>query len=245
MQSSCVNVEKFDSIVGGVERMRVLIAEDEKRLAQALQFILKEKKYQADVVYNGADAYDYAHAYAYDVLLLDVMLPKQDGFTVARRLREEGNAVPIIMLTARNRTADKVEGLESGADDYMTKPFEPEELLARIKALTRRRGTVALSKLSFEDISFDESTSELVCGEESVKLNYKESELLKLFMNYPSRMFSKEMLITSVWGVDSEAGDNNVEAYISFLRRKLKFVGSHAVIRNYQKMGYKLEAYEK
>ena len=225
--------------------MRVLIAEDEKRLAQALQCILSEKKYQTDVVFNGDDAFYYAQSYEYDVILLDVMLPKLDGFAVTRKLRREGNAVPIIMLTARSRTADKVEGLESGADDYMTKPFEPEELLARIKALTRRRGTVTLNTFSFGDIVFDESTSELSCGEESVKLNYKEAELLKLFMSSPAMIFSKEMLITSVWGADSEAVDNNVEAYISFIRRKLKFVGSHVVIRNYQKMGYKLEKYEK
>ena len=225
--------------------MRVLIAEDEKRLAQALQFILNEKRYQTDVVYNGADAYDYARAYEYDVLLLDVMLPKEDGFSVARRLRGEGNSVPILMLTARSRTADKVEGLESGADDYMTKPFEQDELLARIKALTRRRGTYTPNTLSFGDISFDESTCELFCGRESVKLNFKEAELLKLFMTSPVMIFSKERLITNVWGADSDAVDNNVEAYISFIRRKLKFVGSHAVIRNYQKLGYKLEIDEK
>ncbi len=225
--------------------MRVLVAEDEKRLAQALQCILSEKKYHADVVYNGADAYDYARSCAYDVILLDVMLPKLDGFEVCRKLRAEGSTVPIIMLTARSRTADKVEGFNSGADDYMTKPFEPEELLARIKALTRRRGAVTLNTMTFGDISFDESLSELSCGSESVKLNFKEAELLKLFMSARGMMFSKDRLITSVWGADSDAVDNNVEAYISFLRRKLKFIGSQVIIRNYQKLGYRLELDEK
>lgn len=224
--------------------MRILIVEDEKKLAQALQCILAEKKYHPDVVTNGIDAYEYALSTQYDVIVLDIMLPGMDGLTVARKLRAMGVSTPILMLTALSSTANKVDGLNSGADDYMTKPFETDELLARINALTRRHGSVEMNCLSYGDITLNTGSSELCCGNDSINLNYKEAEILKLFLRSPSTVFSKERLIVSVWGADSEAGDSNVEAYISFLRKKLRFINSGVVIRNYQKLGYKIENHE-
>lgn len=223
--------------------MKVLIVEDEKRLAQALEYILRQQKFYTDVVYNGNDAYDYASSMDYDVIVLDVMLPGMNGFDVAKKLRQDKNEIPILMLTARGATSDKVGGLNSGADDYMTKPFEPEELIARLNALTRRHGAVIIDELSFGDIRLDLNSSELICGAESIKLNYKEFAIMKLFMLTPSSILTKDKLIDDVWGIDSDAVDNNVEAYISFLRKKLKFVGSAVVIRNQQKLGYRLEAH--
>ncbi len=223
--------------------MKVLIVEDEKRLAQALEYILRQQKFYTDVVYNGNDAYDYASSMDYDVIVLDVMLPGMNGFDVAKKLRQDKNEIPILMLTARGATSDKVGGLNSGADDYMTKPFEPEELIARLNALTRRHGAVIIDELSFGDIRLDLNSSELICGAESIKLNYKEFAIMKLFMLTPSSILTKDKLIDDVWGFDSDAVDNNVEAYISFLRKKLKFVGSAVVIRNQQKLGYRLEAH--
>lgn len=224
--------------------MKILVVEDEKRLAKALECILKEKKFYVDVVFDGKDGYDYASAMRYDVMILDVMLPYMDGFEVTRRLREDKNDTPILMLTARDALGDKVGGLNAGADDYMTKPFEAEELLARVNALTRRHGTVETNYLTYGDLKFDINSSTLYCGEENVKLNFKEAEMMKLFLRSPSVCFSKDRLICDVWGIDSEAMDNNVEAYVSFLRKKLKFLGSETTIKNYQKLGYKLEKQE-
>jgi two-component system OmpR family response regulator len=221
--------------------MKVLIVEDEKRLAQALEYLLREQKIMTDVVYDGKSGYEYASSAKYDLLLLDIMLPEMDGMEVARKLREDNNDVPILMLTAKTTTHDKVNGLNTGADDYMTKPFDPDELIARVNALTRRHGTVVMNSLSFGDIKLDINTNELSCRNESVSLNYKEAELMKIFMKEPGNVFSKDRLITDVWGMDSEAMDNNVEAYISFLRKKLKFIGSCVSIKNQQKLGYKLE----
>lgn len=221
--------------------MKILVVEDEKRLARALECILKEKKFYTDVVYDGRDGYDYASAMKYDVIILDVMLPRMDGFEVVRRLREDKNETPVLMLTARDALGDKVNGLNAGADDYMTKPFEAEELLARINALTRRHGVVETDEILCGDLRLDLNSSVLYCGEESVKLNFKEAEMIKLFMRSPSVCFSKDRLICDVWGIDSEAEDNNVEAYVSFLRKKLRFLGSRMSIKNYHKLGYRLE----
>lgn len=221
--------------------MKVLIVEDEKRLAQALNYILKEQKFYIDVVHTGTEGYEYAMCMDYDVIILDVMLPGMSGIEVAKKLRLEKNEVPILMLTAKGEISDKVYGLNSGADDYMTKPFAPEELLARLNALTRRHGTVMLDELSFEDLRLNLNSSELICGDESVRLNYKEKEIMKLLMRSPSMTYTKDKIITDVWGIESEAGDNNVAAYISFLRKKLKFIGSSVTIHNQQKMGYRLE----
>ena len=221
--------------------MRVLIVEDEIRLAEALQQILKEQKYMTDVVHTGTDGLDYGLSDIYDVIILDVMLPGIDGFTVAKSLREQKIQTPIIMLTARDSVNDKVAGLDCGADDYMTKPFVPEELLARIRALTRRQGEVQLNEATYGDISLNLSTGDLSCGAKSIHLNFKESEILKLLMAYTGNAISKDDLIVKVWGYDSDASDNNVEAYVSFLRKKLNFLGSKVQITALRKVGYRLE----
>lgn len=221
--------------------MQILIVEDEKRLAEALKQILTEQKYMADVVYDGVDGFEYGVSGIYDVIILDIMLPGKDGYQVAYELRKNKIDTPILMLTAKDTIPDKVSGLNSGADDYMTKPFAPEELLARIKALTRRKGEVVLDEQSFGDFDFNASTNTLSKDSKSVRLNFKEAEILKLLLANPEVIISKEDIITKVWGYDSDAGSNNVEAYISFLRRKLNFINSSTEIKAIKKMGYRLE----
>lgn len=222
--------------------MQILIVEDEKRLATALKQILLEQKYMADVVYDGNDGLEYGLSGIYDLIILDIMLPYKDGFQVAYELRKNRIETPILMLTAKETVPDKVSGLNSGADDYMTKPFAPEELIARIKALTRRKGEVILDETSYGDFNFNSSTSMLTKGTKSVHLNFKEAEILKLFISSPDVIHSKDDIITKVWGYDSDAGSNNVEAYISFLRRKLNFINSFTEIKAIKKMGYRLES---
>ena len=221
--------------------MQVLIVEDEKRLAKALRQILMEQKYMVDMVHDGNDGLDYALSGIYDVIILDIMLPYRDGYSVAYELRKQKIDTPILMLTAKDTVPDKVSGLNSGADAYMTKPFAPEELLARVKALTRRRGEVVLDETAYGDFQFNASTSELSKDGKSVHLNFKESEILKLLLAHREGIISKEDIIIKVWGYDSDAGSNNVEAYISFLRRKLNFIHSSTEIKSIKKMGYRLE----
>ena len=221
--------------------MQILIVEDEKRLADALYQILLEQKYMADVEYNGIDALEYGLSGIYDLIILDIMIPYKDGFEVAYELRKNKIDTPILMLTAKDTVPDKVTGLNKGADDYMTKPFAPEELIARIKALTRRKGEVVLDETSFDDFNFNASSNTLSKGTKSVHLNYKEAEILKLLLSKPDVIVSKDEIITKVWGYDSDAGSNNVEAYISFLRRKLNFINSDTEIKSSKKMGYRLE----
>ena len=222
--------------------MRVLVVEDEARLNDALCQILREQKYMVDAAFDGVEGQTLAESDAYDVIVLDVMLPRKDGFAVAADLRRAGHATPILMLTARDAVRDKVTGLDSGADDYMTKPFAPEELLARVRALARRPGEVVTDQARFGDLTFDKSAAEIACGAKSVRLNFKESEILGLLMAHPSMLLSKEDILVKVWGYDSDAGDSNVEAYISFLRKKLAFIGSTVVIVAVKKQGYRLEA---
>lgn len=221
--------------------MQILICEDERRLASALKKIMEEEKYHTDVVYDGTDALAYGRSGIYDVILMDVMMPGMDGMSAVRELRRAGVSTPVLMLTARTATSDKVAGLDCGADDYLTKPFEAEELLARVRALTRRRGDVIPDELTAGDIRFTPSDATLRCGERSIRLNYKEAEILKLLLARPGCLLSKEEIITKVWGYDSDAGDGNVEAYISFLRKKLAFVASAVAIVAVKKQGYRLE----
>ncbi len=221
--------------------MQILIVENEKRLANALKQILLEQKYMADVVHDGNEGLEYALSGIYDLIILDIMLPYKDGFQVAFELREKKISTPILMLTAKDTIPDKVSGLNSGADDYMTKPFAPEELLARIKALTRRKGEVMLDETGYGDFTFNSSTNMLSKGTKSVHLNFKEAEILKLFIAAPDTIHSKDDIIVKVWGYDSDAGSNNVEAYISFLRRKLHFINSSTEIKAIKKMGYRME----
>ena len=222
--------------------MNILIVEDEKRLADALSHILLEQKNIVDVVHDGADGLAYAESGIYDCIILDVMLPSMNGFDVCLELRRKKVTAPVLMLTAKDTVTDKVKGLDAGADDYMTKPFSPDELLARLRVLTRRRGEVILDQMQYEDITLHLDQSKLSCAKnlKSIHLNFKECEMLKAFMSKPEIIISKQDLITRIWGYDSDAGDNNVEAYISFLRKKLTFVESRVEIVSVKKLGYKL-----
>ena len=222
--------------------MKILVVEDELRLAEALSQIMQEQKYQVDVANDGNDGLDYALYGDYDVIVLDVMLPGKDGFEIVRALRAAKIKTPVIMLTARDDVRDKIRGLDKGADDYMTKPFVPEELLARIRALSRRQGEVLLEEISMEDLTLSLSTNDLLCGAKSIHLAFKEFEIMKILLSNQKAIVSKEMLISKVWGDDSDAEDNNVEAYISFLRKKLSFLGSRVQIATIRKVGYRLEA---
>jgi len=221
--------------------MKVLIVEDEVRLADALGQIMKEQHYQADIVYNGTDGLSCGLSGEYDVIVLDVMIPGENGFQVVKKLREARIQTPVLLLTARDDIQDKVNGLDRGADVYMTKLFIPEELLARIRALSRRQGEVIVEEMKFGDLTLNLSANDLCCGSKSIHLGYKEFEVLKILMSNSGRIVSKEALISRVWGSDSDAEDNNVEAYISFLRKKLHFVGSRVEISTLRKVGYRLE----
>ena len=221
--------------------MRILIVEDETRLAETLRQLMEDQRYQADMVGDGADGVDYGLTGQYDLIILDVMLPKVDGFEVARRLRSAHISTPILMLTARDDISDKIGGLDCGADDYMTKPFDSGELMARVRALTRRQGEVLGDVLKVGDLSLECSSRLLRVGERSVRLGFKEFEVMRLLMVNSRAVVIKETLIAKIWGLDSEAEDNNVEVYISFLRKKLAYRGSRIAISTVRKVGYYLE----
>ena len=221
--------------------MQILIAEDEISLAKALKRILEQKGYYVDLVHDGASALDYAQGMVYQLIILDVMLPELDGFSVVREMRKTGIHTPVLMLTARTATSDKVSGLNFGADDYRTKPFETEGLLARVGALTRRTGEVIVDQMTYEDLTLDLQSAALSCGSETVQLSRKEFEVLKTFLYQPSMTISTDTLIINAWGIESEATDNNVEVYISFIRKKLKYLNSRVGIKKLQKIGYRLE----
>ena len=221
--------------------MHILIVEDETALAEAVAHILRKAGHSADRVADGQSALDYIRVGTYDLVLLDIMLPKLDGLSVLRQMRSEGVQTPVLLLTARTTVPDKVAGLNAGADDYLTKPFDPEELLARVGAMTRRKGAMVLNEISFQDLTLDLNTVTLRCGARDVQLSPKEFALARLLLSQPSMTYSKDLLISRAWGLDSEATDNNVEAYISFLRKKLRYLGSRVAIKNLQKIGYRLE----
>ncbi len=222
--------------------MKILIVEDEISLASALEHILREDGHFTDMVNDGLSALEYIYGFSYDLILLDVMLPRMDGFEVVRQIREKKISTPVLILTARTAIPDKVAGLNFGADDYMEKPFDPAELLARVHAMTRRVGDVVMKELCFEDLTLRLETAQLFCQGESVQLSRKEFEVARFLLSNPHMTVTKEVLIVNVWGIDSEATDNNVEAYISFLRKKLKYLKSIVSIRNIQRIGYRLEA---
>lgn len=224
--------------------MKVLVVEDEKRLAEAIAELLKSQKYLVDVVHDGSSALDYADISNYDVMVLDLMIPIVDGFTVIREIRKKKNNLPILILTARESVKDKVDGLNCGADDYMTKPFSSDEFLARVNALSRRQGEVVIDEITVGDLTLDLVNYELKCKEEFVHLSFKEFAILKILMSYPKTVVTKENLIVDVWGFDTDTDDNNVEAYISFIRKKMSFLNSNVYIRTLRKVGYRLEVAE-
>jgi DNA-binding response OmpR family regulator len=194
--------------------MRILVVEDEKNLAESLVRLLEGQKYQAEAVHDGTAGLDYALSGLYDAVVLDVMLPKMNGFQIASALRKKGNAIPILMLTARDDVPDKVRGLDSGADDYLTKPFTAEELLARVRALLRRKENIQMEELAFGDIRLVLNSCVLCGNGKQVRLSRREFEVMRLLLSRPGSILSKDELISKVWGSDSEAVDNNVEAYI-------------------------------
>lgn len=221
--------------------MRVLITEDDRHLSEALTQILSEAGYETVPALDGYEGLELASGSSFDVMILDIMLPGLNGFEVLSEIRKQDRHLPILMLTARNQVPDKVKALDGGADDYLTKPFIPEELLARLRALTRRSGENALVVYRFGDIELDADNHELRCGEKKVMPGYKEFELLRYLILNSRMITSKEILLTKVWGADAEVDENSVEAYISFLRKKLAYIGSAVTIRTVRKVGYQLE----
>ena len=221
--------------------MQILIVEDEIKLADAIGELLRNAGYYCEIVHDGSDALEYAQGVPYDLVILDVVLPGFDGFEVVRRMRDKGVNTPVLMLTARSTVPDKVAGLNAGADDYMTKPFSADELLARVKAMCRRIGTVVMHTLNYEDLELNIESGILNCGDNAVQLSRRELEVARIFMSNPRMVIPKETLLMHVWGMDSEATDNNVEAYISFLRKKLRYIGSKVTISTQIRIGYRLE----
>lgn len=222
--------------------MNILLVEDEVSLSEALVHILKKEKYVVDAVYDGESGLNYALTGRYDVILLDIMLPKMNGYDVLMHLRNEKITTPVLILTARGQIADKVRGLDLGADDYLAKPFSTHELLARIRALLRRKNNAISENVKrYGDIEYNVSTFELCCNGKKVKVALKESEIIQYFLDRPSFVVSKDELIVKLWGYDSEAEYNNIEVYISFLRKKLQFLGSKVTISTVRGVGYKLE----
>lgn len=220
--------------------MRILIVEDEPILADTLREILISQRYTADVATDGEDGLYYATQVQYDAVILDIMLPKMSGFEVLKSIREKKINTPVLLLTAKDGVDDKVRGLDLGADDYLTKPFSSKELLARLRALTRRRGEVLLSEISFGDLQLNLSTFNLNCNGKKIHLGGKEFEIMRVLMLNEGIVLSKDTLISKVWGGDSDIMENNVEAYISFLRRKLDFLASNVQICAARKQGYYL-----
>jgi DNA-binding response OmpR family regulator len=224
--------------------MRLLIAEDEKSLSRAVCAILKKNNYSVDAVYNGADALDYLETENYDGVILDVMMPKTDGFTVLKRMREAGNKTPVLMLTARSEIDDKVFGLDSGANDYLTKPFDTKELLARIRVMTRRSEVQTDSRMSVGNLTLDSATYDLVGPNGRFKLAGKEFQMLEMLMRSPKRLISADAFMDRIWGYDSEAELNVVWVYVSYLRKKLEAVGANVRIKAQRGVGYYLEVSE-
>ena len=220
--------------------MRVLVIEDEVRLAATLQDLLELNGYTADVRHDGEAGLDEALTGIYDVIILDVMLPKMDGFTVLRRLRAEGGSTPVLMLTARSSLEDRIEGLNAGADYYLCKPFDSRELLACVGALLRRQGS-QVDELVLGNTALDLATCTLMCGQRSVRLSAKEFDVMRFLFQSKGSIVPKEVILAKVWGYDSEAVENNVEVYIGFLRKKLASIGSNVAITSARRLGYQLE----
>jgi DNA-binding response OmpR family regulator len=222
--------------------MRILLIEDEKYMAEAVAQVLRKNNYTVDLAHDGEYGLDCALSAIYDIIILDIMLPKMNGLDVLKELRSEKIATPVILLSAKGETEDKVIGLDSGADDYLPKPFKTEELLARLRALGRRKGEIVPDGvLCYGDIELNPNTLDVYCGNKSYKLTLKESQLLELLMNMKGMVISKNTIIEKLWGFDGEAEDNHVEVYISFLRKKLTALGSTNTIQTMRGLGYVLK----
>ena len=223
--------------------MKILIIEDEKLLADSLRTMLENKGFQVEAVYDGETGADYAELGIYDLLILDVMMPGLNGYQVARKVRSQRLGTPILMLTAKSGLEDRIEGLNAGADYYLTKPFDMRELLACINALLRRQGS-QVDELVYGNTALDLATSMLVCGEKSVRLSAKEFDVMRLLLQYRGNNLSKEIILAKVWGYDSNAVENHVEVYVGFLRKKLRSIGSNVKIEALRRLGYHLEVEE-
>ena len=223
--------------------MRVLLIEDDRRLSAAICKLLEKDRIAADPVYNGNDGLDWALGGEYDAIVLDVMLPGMDGFSVLRQLRKEKVATPVLMLTARTSLDDRLTGLDSGADYYLPKPFESAELISCLRAITRRGNQAPVMSLCYGDIALDPKDGKLKNTEKTldVKLGAKEFQLMELFLRNPAQILTKETMQERVWGLESDAEYNNLEVYVSFLRKKLGFIGSRVTIRATRGVGYSLE----
>ena len=223
--------------------MKVLIIEDEKLLADSLKTLLETKGFEAEVVYDGEDGAEYAETGIYDLLIMDVMMPKLNGYQVARQVRANRVTTPILMLTAKGEVQDRIEGLNAGADYYLTKPFDNQELLACINALLRRQGA-QVDVLQYGNTTLDLTGYVLRTEKSSIRLSKKEFDVMRRLMQFQGRSIRKDVLLTQVWGFDSNATENNVEAYVGFLRKKLKSIGSDLKIESIRLLGYHLEVME-
>lgn len=221
--------------------MRLLLAEDEKELANALAAVLKHNKYSIDVVYNGADAYDWAQAAEYDGIILDIMMPKMSGLEVLEALRKQGSTVPILLLTAKGEIEDRVTGLDMGADDYLPKPFAMKELLARIRAMTRRKSEFSANILDFEGLTLNRENFELAYKSQSLRLGNKEFQIMEMLMRNSGQFISAEQFMEKIWGFEAEAEVSVVWVYLSYLRKKLQNLEAPIEIRAARGIGYKLE----
>lgn len=222
--------------------MRILLAEDERSLSRAVVALLEKHNYSADAVYDGEEALDYLEAGNYDALILDIMMPKLDGLEVLRRLRAAGNPIPVLLLTARSEIEDKVTGLDTGANDYLTKPFSTEEFMARIRAITRSQtGGQLTSRLSLGNITLDQTTFELSSPHGSFRLANKEYQMMELLLRNPRQLISSERFFERIWGYDSEVELNVVWVYISYLRKKLAALQADIQIKATRNAGYSLE----
>ena len=220
--------------------MKILIVEDEILLANSLKTLLEKKGFTVEVAYDGETGKDYAETGVYDLLILDVMMPKLNGYDLARQVRAERCATPILMLTAKGELEDRIEGLNAGADYYLTKPFDTRELLACINALLRRQGD-QVDELRFGNTALDLASGMLVCGAERVRLSAKEFDIMRFLLQSKGNNLSKEVLLARVWGFDSNAVENHVEVYVGFLRKKLASIGSNVRIEAVRRLGYHLE----
>lgn len=221
--------------------MRILLAEDEVAMSEAVVDILDYHHYAVDAVYNGADALDYARSQNYDGIILDIMMPRMDGIEVLRRLRSEGNRTPVLLLTAKGEVEDRIRGLDAGADDYLPKPFAMGELLARLRAMLRRRESYVPDVLELGNVALDPARFELRCGGRVQSLSKLEYQIMELLMRNPGMTFSAEVLLERVWGCDSDAGVGAVWVYISYLRKKLTALGADVEIASRRGLGYSLE----
>ena len=220
--------------------MKILVIEDEKLLAQSIRAVLEQKGFTVETVFDGETGMEYAQLGIYDLLILDVMMPGMDGFAVARALRASRCATPILMLTARGGIDDRIQGLNAGADYYLTKPFDTRELLACVGALLCRQGN-QVDELTFGNTSLDLGSGQLLCGEKSVRLSAREFDVMRLLMQSGERILSKEIILARVWGYESNAVENHVEVYVGFLRKKLRSIGSDIRIEAIRRLCYHLE----